>query len=1276
MTVSKHTRKARTLTAGGRYDRLGLWTLLIELLERRGFTKAEIAAIRDIVASRWSQAGDLAGNSEQLRRTLEGWSSDPRIAAVIDEVGDGDWDAQLRAAHRIVPITFGDIFDVGDLYEGGSKEAPPAGTVIGYLLIRGDLMVIRIGWSGSLAGAIYDRRGEPTNLATELLVQLMKVVRFCQLDGSGQGWSGKTLALKFSGDFTRSGRLALEHARMRRWLSELRCEFWLGMDKQPEGRFAELIASLQAADAESKGADGADRTTKGIIDHLAVAEREPRTENHTLPWRRHGKDADAIDGRARVAVGNGTAIIGEWDVAVVPAARAWIRTVATHRGRRLDGSLRNELALLLVAHEVPTVPAYTTNHLRNWTFADLLHPAGAKGLRQQKVKQVPTGRVWGAEPLEARWSICVSRADDWLVKHVKNHGHRLEPLPDVGDPTRGPAERRNAARIAALEAARTGVETVRFSLPKTAPAHLETYGAAHHRVIRDREQDRGYVVLPRFHGFPPKWSLKTEVREVVVPRGIFKGRERVRDASTSVVTIEIEVLDQPVFGADGEPEEWEHLGLGEQLFEQLYAKLTGASTDTPRPPTNRILDGLSGYDDGQFQFRLSPEGVASSRLHAVWHRPVEQAVTSTGHPVDWPNLRKLKHAEVTDPDGTVRKVQLWNGADISDQRLGVVQDALLLKGAAGQLEQAVTAALGGEVVLNLPLVAQNDERAIEVRREQLLAAADQADAEAVQHAQDAEGQELLAGRRLAEGDEDGVARLERRVTELTAKAEAAKTRASKMRRQADELEQETVEDHTTIDLRQLAALVKAIEKVADAGGDAPEEQAGTLQMIVSRIFTDWRVLPATGGGFDVTCTARIQTVGGEQLEAPLAFWCPNTAYGVGSSGGADAESVAVLRRVMRGELSVDEAVSEFSRPTSRRPVVKRLRPALQKRGVAKRLSTTLLDHPFDVARAAVWTLATDDAFSRVEWSPATKPGEPSYLDLMRATYFQPQGHTASVACPTDVTPIQMVAACLAQHPEGVELAELATKTGVTETRIRQMVTGQRKTKEFAGRPSYFRWIDPGMVVGLYPCENPRCPKPGSFASVVCLLPETYRPSDQPGAAQRPGGVLCQECATLVGFPHSPFPHAYVETLVTGLRGGGKAGCPGSVETQQVTLPSQLPPIPTVKPFEWMRTSHLEREFPTLARHVIQHRLEEAGVPRENRNRGADRKPVELWHAATARLVLTTAVQTYRELAAADSTTRPCQVAGCANPARPRTAGRPPSYCEDHATARLRQAPAA
>lgn len=1164
--MAKFTRKAAQLAARQPAPVLrgGLLQALVELLEMHGFAPKEVAAIAAVIVTRWSKADDVAGAAEQAARTLAQFSDDQRVREVID-LGDEPFStAAGRAKHRVVPVTVGDVYDLFDISE---RETPPsADAVIGYLFIYGTLAVFRVAASASVAGAIYDRRDEPTNLYTESLVQLLKLIRFHQ-EQLGITWLDTELSMRFSDDFTRASRFALEAQRMLRWFSELHIEWWLGSERQPRDKFAVLINQLRAHDAESKGTDSTVRTSEGIVDHLIYPDRDPRAESKMLPWRGYVMDPEGgMDPRKRVTAdgGKGKCLATEFRVDVVPAVRAWLLALA-------GGATHEELAAICVAYRLPTVRPGQTNGPRLTTFDKL------------------------------DWSTARSRADTMLL--LNNEPKRLEPLPDADDPQRPCIERLNARRLAYLEAARTGIERVTYSVPKTAEAGLRHFGQTGQLVVRENQADRGYVIINRNIGFPQAHTLKTEQRTICVPRGTFVQPSRVlglRETAISdteaQVTLGVDILDDPITDDSGQPVPWERLGLHQSVFDAIYGALSEPQNDGGRlnevGPCATALPNIPNravtFEGEDLEVYVRSSGAWNSRRREVWCRPAEM----TG---GW-GVERRRNVEV---DGENRL--FIDGEDRSDWWRGTIQERLLLKSVLENLTTQVDAAFDHDVELSLPVPVGDGNAALDAQRRQLEQRRVTALDAAAEHERNAKGQDLLRGTALVdldaardEGDDDAVAqhqeeaeRAKEHAAELRTDAKAQRAAVAQLDEQLEALEAEATQAREAVlDERWLshfaALLWKLLDDDHEPGRAVVTGELLVVHTILDRMLDHWTVLPPVDGYVQWSCTATLDTIAGDRVTLPLSGRVLDTANGRNAK---DPESVELLGRVLDGA-NINDVLADGQRGTTRESFVRRMFDALDELGVPARKKAAFIDHPHAVARQALRASVTGQR-------PSPAPWLSGYEQWIHGVYTT--GTWSRSACPTDVTDVQLVAACLQQHPTGVEIGELTQKTGVTIQRIRQMLTPPVGGKEHIRRPAFFRWVSEG-IVGLHPCPQDDCPAENGWASIVVLLPES---NPQPG---EPGGVLCDDCLRLPipGMRDVIFPTTY-RTLVT-----SRKGQRGTVRERQLTVETTLPTsIPKVDPPAGVTLPELQAET-GLPRASLELVLERAGVPKTRRRRSGSK----------------------------------------------------------------------
>ena len=1154
--MSRRTIRPRPATSPF-IGRIGLIRALMNLLRRHGFTDEEIAKIRAIFISRWSKQGDIASAAEQLARTLENFRQNQAIEQVI-ALGDEVFDTpQGRAAHRVVPITVGDIIDLTDIADGTSP--PPASELIGYLLIRGDIAVLRVAYSGSIAGAIYDRRGEPTNIYTETLCQLLKAVRHHQAE-LGIAWRETDLSLRFSSDFTRLGRFAVEATRMFSWFTQLHVGWWLGNDAQATDRFAVLINAFRAHDAESKGADSTGRTNEGIVDHLSYPERTPMAENVMPVWRRHRADPDMIDGRARaggIAGGRGS-LLADWDVEVVPAVRAWLRAEAA-------GASHAEMAVLGIAHRIPTT-----------------RPGKTVGKRDSTMDRLP-------------WAAARRRTANLL--YLYGEPRRLDPVPTDG-PNSDAIARANQQRLIYLDAARLGIERVTHRVPVTVVPSPTTYGQHQHPVLRDSETDHGYVMVPRLIGFPPAHTTRLESRTVRVPIGTFPDPSRVLgltetpvSTTESEVTLDIEVIDAPVLDGSGAPVPWTGLGIEDEVDDKIIDRLTnptnvgGRKGQAGEMPT--VLPAVADHPlcegDVEMVVRVRPEGPPTARARSLWVRPANR---SGG----W-SLGEVR--SVRAKDGTRR--YLADNEDVTAWRRGYISERRLLESVANSFVEQAARAFDGDVELVLPLPRDHASNAAEVRRRQLEHQRDAASSARDDLLEDADGFDLLAGRRLLREDGEGSDKAEQKARGLRRQAEEQAGIIHDFDRQLAELATEADEVREVfLDERWLSHFAALLHKLAQPNRKHPavidEKPLLPIRHVCDRIFVDWRFTPPVNGYVGWSCTALIDTIDDKQVELPLCGQVKDTSDGGGWGPREDDE---LLHSVLSGT-DIDTAITSLHRTTTRSAVVHtRLFPALGRLNIASRLKAALLDHPHTVAGRAVLAARTGIRTTQLTWGDG-------YEQWMIRRYSS--GSWSRAACPTDVTEVMIIAACLNAHPEtGVEINELVDKTGIPIVRIRRMVNpasaGRPDGNHPSGhirRPAFFRWISPG-IIGLHPCPHTTCRAESGWASIVVFLPET---NPHPGNT---GGVLCDTCLRLPipGFEDVQFPEDY-RHLVT-----GPYGTQGSIREQQLTVPAELPSVQAVNPPSGVTTAELVDIY-GLSRFVIERTLHTAGIVPQRQKRAGEK----------------------------------------------------------------------
>lgn len=1037
---------------------------LLQLLARNF---DDLSSVEHVVPSRWSKS-DRAGAADQLRRTASSHSHVPAVAAIT---------AQPATS---VPVR------VGDVIQPHARDDISASTQIGVVWMHGPVLVLQLGFSGSVAGTVTNERGDKTLVVVEAVIQLLKAIRHVQGDEL------PPLDLRTSPDWTRTSRVPSEAERLYEWTADLRVGWWTGRD-QVSGHH--IVRAVYGSEAKADNVKTVGRTSEGIVDHLPYPDRAPVSESQLPVWRRHVRDGNALDGRRRVGGGKGrSALLAEWDIDVVPAVQATLRAVAA-------GATHAELAAIGVAHRIP-IPA-TTNGPRTKTMAD-----------------VP-------------WS---------------SAEQRMTRLLWVGDGTRLPDNdldrRRKLSRIIA---ARDGVDVIRFTLPKQAPVGLETYGTQQLPVHRHRPTDRGFVQVDRQIGWPPKHEVIDSSATITVPLGTFTGPSRVLglvetpiSETEATVEVPIGVLGDPVVDEDGSPVPWERLGVDTSVYEAIIDRYSQpsrndggrrhtSSTTAVVPPVPDVPVTINGQDR---TLRLRPIGPHRSRVRQVWARPVDIVG-------GW-RLEQVRRV-----DGRL----LIDTTDVTDWRVGSIQERALLRSVADAVETAATTALAtaGDIDLAVPAASHVDPVAqAEADRARLAARADSLREEADRLEEDADGQDLLAGRALQRQEEDKVIRYEDRAEELRGEAARLRDQADRVVADAEHAVTAAAAGADTtgeIDISRLSHLLAAMQVVASRDHDTPGLVTGDATVIATILHrmldedtSDWTVdVDLDVGELRWTATATIATRDSGQLRMPLHGRVPLTGYRQEAPGSGIPSLVS---RWMTGELpTIEDLQAAGPRETSRAAVVKTwIRPTLgELYGVAPQRRMALTDHPYGIIRHAVHAAVTGDRPSPAPWTAA-------WEDHIVATYRDTTGWN-DAACPMPTVDAAIIIGCLAQV-ETATVTELVNVTGIDAGTIRALARPRHPYHGGPGRPALIHRVS-STTVALHRCPHEGC---DGVADVLAYLPETHV------ASREPGGVLCRTCRRV---PHPDlanvrFPAVYAQRPVT--RDPGLDIRHGSVTHAPTTIP--------------------------------------------------------------------------------------------------------------------------
>lgn len=298
--------------------------------------------------------------------------------------------------------------------------------------------------------------------------------------------------------------------------------------------------------------------------------------------------------------------------------------------------------------------------------------------------------------------------------------------------------------------------------------------------------------------------------------------------------------------------------------------------------------------------------------------------------------------------------------------------------------------------------------------------------------EDAEGQELLAGRRLKNGDEAGATKAEAKATDLLAQADAliparAELEAAVTAIRNEQLDPAT-DDWAEASFNIAAYLVAGLRRAQAANGVGPAQLADLL----SEHVTGWSMTVTSS---EVRWSARLSLplINGGAAVTEIRGVIDNVRS---ASGGRSATSGVVLaEQVLVEGRSLEEVALTSGVETSRRTLlVRHLMPWLKSQGVTSRAaSCALVDHPVPETRQLLFGYLTERGST-----PASTWPDP-LKKLVIGTYTDPSMRWGFAACPDDTVMIQrLVDAVAAGGPGGVLIEDLALASGWTYRAVREL----------------------------------------------------------------------------------------------------------------------------------------------------------------------------------------------------------------------------------------------
>ena len=388
---------------------------------------------------------------------------------------------------------------------------------------------------------------------------------------------------------------------------------------------------------------------------------------------------------------------------------------------------------------------------------------------------------------------------------------------------------------------------------------------------------------------------------------------------------------------------------------------------------------------------------------------------------------------------------------------------------------------------------------------------------------DAEGQALLVGARLRNGDSDGAEKAENRAKQLLDEADLLLAERTDLETQIAVLQSEAAapaaEDSASASLNSAAYLVAGLRRAQAANGVGP----ALLAELVAEHVTDWHMTLA-GDAVRWSAQLSLPLIDGGEARATMSGVVHNCRSATGGrsiiTGTVLAEQVLVENRSLADIAAVSGAA------TSRRALVmKHLMPWLQNRGVASRgASCALIDHPVLEARQLVFAqLAEQTSATTAAWPKPLR-------DLIIATYVDPELQWGFAACLDDTVMIQRIVNCVVDAGrDGVLIDDLALAAGSTYKTVRALA----EPRDRSGGPTRPRYLElhPNNSSRLRPITCTHCSRQSSPANRVVLLPEV---------AASGYGVLCacgrapvpRSDAAFERWHRIAFPAVYTSTLYT------------------------------------------------------------------------------------------------------------------------------------------------
>jgi hypothetical protein len=658
--------------------------------------------IRHVLISRWSREYDDANAAEQASKVLDlhrgAVSAIDEMERLVPEVA---WRTdEGRARHNIVAV------QVRDVTPHRYADDPFGTTIVGYLIVVRDAVVFRVSSSGFKTIAKED--GDELNVYCQAVIELLKY--------SAAHGGKEHICLRLSDDPTRKGRLAVELARLDRWIQRLGIRIFLGAQEFNAEGFGKLIQDYQNANSEN---DRLGKVTSLTGGRVAAFDKNylPLGIVNLPPYLGHVENPDlpGFDKRVR----NETHIVTAWTPEVFPALAEYVAAFARNAGRA-------ELVEILRRHKVPTPRQLPPRNGK----------AQYSSLRDTTFDQLPIDEA-------------TRRAERWMTYSDK----QVRPVPpDATAEEVADTERDNCLAIRKFEMLRAGEYMFQHRNPTPT---VDKYG--NHEVQRAGLLDPGAIRGSIKMDWPHK-------RKVVERDGVL------------VVSAELELDDDgnPV------PWVHAGVSLAhiDDCINRLRRKAEQGPEPRPARPTSGWLRLLrfnrwATTDDGDEarQWEMLPIGQQQSdrawkARWLIWRPAPDQNEPLADLNLSW----KVHEVNAR----TKRENATW-----LDRHVGTVREEILVRWAAEALQEAALTALDTQSILSSPDFGQRSRETAD-RRNKLMDKIATAHERAIQARKAANGYEDTAMIDHNDGNLKEAARKTTRADEKRAEADALDADAARV----------------------------------------------------------------------------------------------------------------------------------------------------------------------------------------------------------------------------------------------------------------------------------------------------------------------------------------------------------------------------------------------------------------------------------------------------------------------------------------------------------------